>query len=87
LPEGIRKNGEACHLYAKGALKKVLQPAQTVKELALQPVWFLAYRKDNKVAYAVVNGQTGKAAEAVITAVAEVAQVLSISFNQIPFFP
>ncbi|MEZ3427954.1 MAG: hypothetical protein K1W13_11245 [Lachnospiraceae bacterium] len=64
MPEGIRKNGEACHLYAKGALKKVLQPAQTVKELALQPVWFLAYRKDNKVA-----------------------QVLSISFNQIPFFP
>ncbi|MBR6628032.1 MAG: hypothetical protein IKL04_08670 [Lachnospiraceae bacterium] len=30
--------------------------------LALFPVWFLAYRKDDRVAYAVVNGQTGKAA-------------------------
>lgn len=46
----------------RNSLKKALQPAQTVKELAMLPVWFLAYRKDDKVAYAVVNGQTGKAA-------------------------
>lgn len=44
------------------SLKKALQPTQTVKELAMLPVWFLAYRKDDRVAYAVVNGQTGKAA-------------------------
>ena len=46
----------------RNSLKKALQPAQTVKELAMLPVWFLAYRKDDKVAYAVVNGQTGKEA-------------------------
>ncbi|MCR5249318.1 MAG: hypothetical protein K6E50_01785 [Lachnospiraceae bacterium] len=28
--------------------------------LAFQPVWFLSYRKKDRVAYAVVNGQTGK---------------------------
>jgi len=31
-------------------------------ELAMLPVWFLAYRKKDRVAYAVVNGQTGKIA-------------------------
>ncbi len=28
--------------------------------LSFLPVWFLSYQKDNRVAYAVVNGQTGK---------------------------
>lgn len=46
----------------KNSLKNALQPSQTVKELAMLPVWFLSYRKGDKVAYAVVNGQTGKAA-------------------------
>ena len=31
-------------------------------ELALLPVWFLSYRNGDRVSYAVVNGQTGKAA-------------------------
>jgi len=31
-------------------------------DLAMLPVWFLAYRKKDRVAYAVVNGQTGKIA-------------------------
>lgn len=30
--------------------------------LAFLPVWFLSYRKNDRVAYAVVNGQTGKIA-------------------------
>ncbi len=29
---------------------------------AMYPVWFLTWRKDNRVAYAVVNGETGKVA-------------------------
>ena len=28
----------------------------------MYPVWFMSYRKDNRVAYATVNGQTGKVA-------------------------
>jgi len=29
-------------------------------KLAMMPVWFLSYRKGNRVAYAAVNGQTGR---------------------------
>ena len=32
----------------------------TVSESAMFPVWFLSYRKDDRVAYAAINGQTGK---------------------------
>ena len=46
----------------KASLKNALRPECTAAELAMFPVWFLSYRKDDKVAYAVVNGQTGKAA-------------------------
>lgn len=31
-------------------------------DLAMFPVWFLSYRKEDRVAYAVMNGQTGKLA-------------------------
>lgn len=50
---------EAGHL---SSLKRALRPDVTSIDLALFPVWFLAYRKDDRVAYAVVNGQTGKVA-------------------------
>ncbi len=43
-------------------LKKALRPQCTASESAMLPVWFLSYRKGDRVAYAVVNGQTGKAA-------------------------
>lgn len=43
-------------------LKKSLRPRCTASESAMFPVWFLSYRKGDRVAYAVVNGQTGKAA-------------------------
>lgn len=48
----------------RSGLERALRPdPETVsEELAMLPVWFLAYRKDDRVAYAVVNGQTGKAA-------------------------
>lgn len=44
------------------SLKNALRPECTAAESAMFPVWFLSYRKGDRVAYAVVNGQTGKAA-------------------------
>lgn len=46
----------------KHSLRNALHPECTSSQLAMFPVWFLSYRKDDRVAYAVVNGQTGKAA-------------------------
>ena len=43
-------------------LKNALRSKCTAAESAMFPVWFLSYRKGDRVAYAVVNGQTGKAA-------------------------
>lgn len=42
-------------------LKNELRPSKYSAELAMLPVWFLSYRKGDRVCYAVVNGQTGKA--------------------------
>lgn len=39
-----------------------MAPQTVQKDLAMLPVWFLTYRKKDRVSYAVVNGQTGKAA-------------------------
>lgn len=53
------------HVKAHGnenALKNALRPSCTSAVPAMLPVWFLSYRKGDRVAYAVVNGQTGKAA-------------------------
>ncbi len=41
------------------AINKTLTE-NTVSESAMFPVWFLSYRKDDRVAYAAINGQTGK---------------------------
>ena len=38
-----------------------LKPEHVKEDVALCPVWFLSWRKKDRVAYAVVNGQTGKA--------------------------
>lgn len=57
-----------CRNYGAGrgeteyALKNALRPSKSRAELAMLPVWFLAYRNGSRVSYAVVNGQTGKAA-------------------------
>jgi len=40
--------------------KEFLQARYDGAETVFLPVWFLTWRKDNRVAYAVVNGQTGK---------------------------
>lgn len=44
------------------SIKNALRPDRTSAESAMLPVWFLSYRRGDRVAYAVVNGQTGKAA-------------------------
>ncbi len=54
------------------------------KDLAMLPVWFLAYRKKDRVAYAVVNGQTGKIAADMPIAVHK--YLLSSLFWAIPIF-
>ena len=41
-------------------LKKLLEARYEGAEAVFLPVWFLTWRKGNRVAYAVVNGQTGK---------------------------
>lgn len=40
--------------------RRTLLPKCDVAERMLFPVWFLSYRKDDRVAYATINGQTGK---------------------------
>lgn len=44
------------------SIKNALRPDCVSAESAMFPVWFLSYRKGDRVAYAVVNGQTGKVA-------------------------
>ena len=39
---------------------RVLQYGSSKPDCAMFPVWFLTYRHKNRVAYAVMNGQTGK---------------------------
>lgn len=57
-----------CRKYQVGrggdrqTLQGVLRPSGRKAELAMLPVWFLSYRNGDRVSYAVVNGQTGKAA-------------------------
>ncbi len=43
-------------------MDETLKPESADTELAMLPVWFLSYRKKDRVAYAIVNGQTGEAA-------------------------
>ena len=42
--------------------EKSVKPIVTEVHRALYPVWFVAYRKKDRVAYATVNGETGKVA-------------------------
>lgn len=43
-------------------LRNAVRPTKSEAELAMLPVWFLSYRKGDRVSYAVVNGQTGEMA-------------------------
>ncbi len=57
-----------CKTYQAGqggdwyGFRTAVCPWDRTVELALLPVWFLSYRNGDRVSYAVVNGQTGKAA-------------------------
>ncbi|MCI8800524.1 MAG: hypothetical protein HFH88_12045 [Lachnospiraceae bacterium] len=46
----------------QNTLRNAVRPFQSETELAMLPVWFLAYRSGERVGYAVVNGQTGRSA-------------------------
>lgn len=47
---------------SRESLRNALRPNACESQLAMLPVWFLSYRKDDRMCYTVVNGQTGKAA-------------------------
>lgn len=53
---GAERGGRESQLW------NALRPSGRKAELAMLPVWFLSYRNGDRVSYAVVNGQTGKAA-------------------------
>ncbi|MCI8416007.1 MAG: hypothetical protein HFI33_00675 [Lachnospiraceae bacterium] len=63
----LRKD-PVCRTYGAGrggsedAMENALRPSSGTCELAMLPVWFLSYRNGDRVSYAVVNGQNGKAA-------------------------
>lgn len=46
----------------RSVLRNALRPDSAQAALVMLPVWFLAYRNGERVSYAVVNGQTGRAA-------------------------
>lgn len=50
------------HRVTESELRCAVEPAEHNTQLAMLPVWFLSYRNGDKISYAVVNGQTGKAA-------------------------
>lgn len=52
----------ACARYElESDLQYSMEPQKVDSILAMFPVWFLAYRNEDRVNYVVVNGQTGKA--------------------------
>lgn len=62
----IRKDSKHFRSYSDGwmlrAKEESIEYHVAKKDLVMLPVWFLAYRKKDRVAYAAVNGQTGKIA-------------------------
>lgn len=58
---------EKCSAYSKyhvsgEDMRDALEPRSTGVKQAMFPVWFLSYKNKDRVAYAVINGQTGRAA-------------------------
>ena len=66
VTQEICRNMEAdavCRRYQLSeSFPESMTPNKVQRELAMLPVWFLAFRKADRVSYAVVNGQTGKVA-------------------------
>lgn len=57
------KKDPTCAQYDLGDdLASAMRPETTKREKAMFPLWFLTYRKRDRVNYVVINGQTGKAA-------------------------
>lgn len=55
-----KSGGYARYTFPDKGNEQRLHTACKSEELAMFPVWFLAYRNKDRVAYATVNGQTGK---------------------------
>ncbi len=45
---------------SRSGRQELLQPSYSGEDAVFLPVWFLTWKKNDRVAYAVVNGQTGK---------------------------
>ena len=56
----IRQDSLFSRYQLESDLVQAMEPEMMQKELAMLPVWFLTYRRGDRVSYAVVNGQTGK---------------------------
>lgn len=41
-------------------VKHAMKPGKAEADLTMYPVWFMSYRNNDRIAYATVNGQTGK---------------------------
>lgn len=67
-----------------GYMKMAVEPDTRKVELAMLPVWFLSYRKKDRMFYAVVNGQTGKAAAEIPVGMTK--YLLSSLLLALPFF-
>lgn len=65
-------------------LQQALRFQSANQDFSLFPVWFLSYRRKDRVAYAVMNGQTGKIAADLPVAVHK--YLLSSLFLAIPIF-
>ena len=65
---GRLERSAVCRRYRAGegwernVLRNALRPDKAQATLVMLPVWFLACRNGERVSYAVVNGQTGRAA-------------------------
>ncbi len=57
-----RTSGFGAGLTYKEAKPSYFDAKISSRERVLLPVWFMAFRKDNRVSYATVNAQTGKVA-------------------------
>lgn len=67
-----------------GYLQGAVEPDTCKAELMMLPVWFLSYRKKGRMFYAVVNGQTGKAAAEIPVDLTK--YLLSSLLLAVPFF-
>lgn len=61
--EKLMKHSECKKFNVKeDSLRYSIRPECSEKQIAMLPVWFLSYRNGERITYAVINGQTGKAA-------------------------